>query len=231
MNDERSGRARDDPVRDDTPARVAVTGTPGTGKSTATELLSDEYHVTHLNDLIKGDDALWTERDADRDTLVADLDAVRDHLGDWSGVLDSHLAHRFDVDRVVVLRCRPETLEARLRERGESDETAAENAEPEEPSRALARKARENAEPEEPSRALARKARENAESEALDVILSEAVAEHGVENVYEIDTTDRDPEAVADAIRAAIEGDREPSAGTVDFIEYMGTGRDARDDR
>jgi adenylate kinase len=169
------------------PARVAVTGTPGTGKSTATALLEDEYDVIHLNDLIKGDDALWTERDPDRDTLVADLDAVRERLGDWSGVLDSHLAHRFDVDRVVVLRCRPETVEKRLRERGESDATAAENA----------------------------------ESEALDVILSEAAEEHGVENVYEIDATDRDPEAVADAIRAAIEGEREPSAGTVDFIDYI----------
>ncbi|OYR50167.1 adenylate kinase family protein [Halorubrum sp. Ea8] len=189
---------------DDAPARVAVTGTPGTGKSTATALLEGEYDVIHLNDRIKGDDDLWTERDVERDTLVADLDAVRDRLGEWSGVLDSHLAHRFDVDRVIVLRCRPETVETRLRERGESDATA-----------------EENAEPDEPSRALARKARENAESEALDVILSEAVAEHGVENVYEIDTTDRDPAAVADEIRAAIEGEREPSAGTVDFIDYI----------
>ncbi|EMA64052.1 nucleotide kinase [Halorubrum distributum JCM 13561] len=167
--------------------RVAVTGTPGTGKSTATALLEGEYDVIHLNDRIKSDDGLWTERDDDRDTLVADLDAVREDLGDWSGVLDSHLAHRFDVDRVVVLRCRPETIESRLETRGESPETAAENA----------------------------------ESEALDVILSEAVAEHGVEDVYEVDATDRDPEAVADAIRAAIEGEREPSAGTVDFIDYI----------
>jgi adenylate kinase len=173
---------------DDTrPTRVAVTGTPGTGKSTATALLEGEYEVVHLNDLIKGDDALWSERDVDRDTLVADLDAVRERLGDWSGVLDSHLAHRFDVDRVIVLRCRPETVEKRLRERGESVATAAENA----------------------------------ESEALDVVLSEAVADHGVENVYEVDTTDRAPDAVADEIRAAIEGEREPSAGTVDFIDYI----------
>ena len=167
--------------------RVAVTGTPGTGKSTATAMLEGEYDVIHLNDRIKADDDLWTERDADRDTLVADLDAVRDDLGDWSGVLDSHLAHRFDVERVVVLRCHPETIESRLEARGESPETAAENA----------------------------------ESEALDVILSEAVDGHGVENVYEIDATDRDPEAVADAIRAAIEGEREPSAGTVNFMDYI----------
>ncbi|GAB3694302.1 adenylate kinase family protein [Halorubrum pallidum] len=170
--------------------RVAVTGTPGTGKSTATALLDDEYDVTHLNDRIKGDDDLWTERDAERDTLVADIEAVREHLGNWSGVLDSHLAHRFDADRVVVLRCHPETIESRLRERGESAATA----------------------------------EENAESEALDVVLSEAVAEHGAESVYEIDTTDADPESVAAAVRAVAEGDREPSAGTVDFMEYLEPG-------
>ncbi|OYR56763.1 adenylate kinase family protein [Halorubrum halodurans] len=171
----------------DRPDRVAVTGTPGTGKSTATDRLADEYDVIHLNDRIKGNDDLWTERDDERDTLVADLDAVADHLGEWSGVLDSHLAHHFDVDRVVVLRCHPETVESRLRERGESAATAAENA----------------------------------ESEALDVVLSEAVAAHGMANVYEVDTTDLEPEAVADAVRDAIEGAVEPSAGTVDFTDYL----------
>lgn len=167
--------------------RVAVTGTPGTGKTTATRLLEDDYEVIHLNDLIKGDDELWSERDPDRDTLVADLDAVADRLGGWSGILDSHLAHRFAVDRVVVLRCAPATLERRLRERGEP----------------------------------ASKAVENAEAEALDVVLSEAVAEHGAERVYEIDATDADPEAVADAIRAVAAGEREPTAGTVDFTDYF----------
>jgi adenylate kinase len=65
------------------------------------------------------------------------------------------------------------------------------------------------------------KATENAESEALDVVLSEAVDQHGQQSVYEIDTTDRDPEAVADAIAAVISGDRSPSAGDVDFTGYL----------
>ena len=169
--------------------RVAVTGTPGTGKTTATEALSDrgvDTPITHLNDEIKTHD-LWTERDVDRDSLVTDLDAVKSHLGDWSGVLESHLAHHFEADRVVVLRCAPADLESRLEARGDPPE----------------------------------KARENAESEALDVVLSEAVEEHGQESVYEVDTTDRDPEAVADAIAAVIAGNREPSAGDVDFTEYL----------
>lgn len=170
------------------PLKIAVTGTPGTGKTTATELLADEIDlpVIHLNDEIKEHD-LWSERDVDRDSLVTDLEAVNSHLGEWNGVLESHLAHQFEADRVVVLRCEPSVLEKRLRERGDPDE----------------------------------KAQENAESEALDVVLSEAVDRHGQQSVYEIDTTDRDPAAVADDIAAVRSGDRSPSAGEVDFTEYL----------
>ncbi|WP_251344351.1 adenylate kinase family protein [Haloplanus halophilus] len=164
--------------------RVAVTGTPGTGKTTATTLLDGP--VVHLNELVR-EAGLWTERDEERDSLVADLEAVREAVGDWSGVAESHLAHHLDADRVVVLRCRPDVLEDRLRERGASEEKAAENA----------------------------------ESEALDVILSEAVDRHGTGNVYEIDTTGRTPAEVAADIEAVIAGDREPSAGDVDFLEYL----------
>jgi adenylate kinase len=184
--------------------RVAVSGTPGTGKTSATGLLETDLEVLHLNDLVERE-GLYTEVDEQRDSKVADLEAVRDWLAGRDDVLvESHLAHLLDVDRVVVLRCAPEELERRLTERGEPEQ-----------------KARENGEPAEPSRALARKARENAESEALDVILSEAVSVHGEGGVYEIDTTDRDPEGVADEIAAAIAGDRDPSAGDVNFTDYL----------
>ncbi|MFC4541976.1 adenylate kinase family protein [Halosolutus amylolyticus] len=176
--------------------RVAVTGTPGTGKTTATDLLASrlddddalpDLEVIHLNEVLDRE-GLYTEIDADRDSKVADLDALADWLdGRDDAVIDSHLAHHFAADRVVVLRCRPDVLEERLRDRGESGA----------------------------------KARENAESEALDVILAEAVEEHGLESVYEIDTTDRDPETVADELAAVVAGDREPSAGTVDFVGYL----------
>ena len=167
--------------------RVAVTGTPGTGKTTAVDLTDTDLGVVHLNAVIEreGFDA---GTDPERGSVVADVDAVGAWLdGRDDTLVESHLAHHFPADRVVVLRCHPAELERRLTERGEPAETA----------------------------------RENAAAEALDVVLSEAVSEHGPDAVYEIDTTDSAPEAVARAIEAVVAGEREPSAGTVDFTDYI----------
>lgn len=167
--------------------RVAVTGTPGTGKTSATEQLETDLEVIHLNERIRTE-GLTTGHDESRDSAVADLDAVDASLADRDDILvESHLAHHVDVDRVVVLRCHPETIEDRLEGRDESVDSI----------------------------------RENAESEALDVILSEAVENHGQDSVYEIDTSERTPAEVAREIEAVIEGDREPSAGTVSYIDYL----------
>jgi len=173
--------------------RVAVTGTPGTGKTTVTDLVAADHpdlgvEVVHLNEAI-ADERLYTEVDEDRQSVVVDVDAVKEFLAGRDDVLvDSHLAHYAAVDRVVVLRCAPAELERRL-----AEERGAGSA----------------------------KVEENAESEALDVILSEAVDRHGLDAVYEIDTTDRAPEAVADDVAAVLRGEREPSAGTVDFTDYL----------
>ena len=173
--------------------RVAVTGTPGTGKTTATTLLEESdaipagFEAVHLNDVLEAE-GFYTDVDAERESKVADLEALEGWLdGRDDLVVESHLAHHLPADRVAVLRCAPASLEERLLGRGES----------------------------------AAKARENAESEALDVILAEAVDQHGLESVYEIDTTDRPPEGVAETLAAVVNGDREPSAGTVDFVGYL----------
>lgn len=193
--------------------RVALTGTPGTGKTTVADRLETDLAVVHLNDVIHEED-LTGSVDEERDSLVADLDAVAAWLGEYEAergdlLVESHLAHLFDADRVVVLRCAPEDLERRLVGRGGSEP-----------------RAEENTPAAEPSRALARKARENAESEALDVVLSEAVERHGEGNVYEVVTTDRDPDSVAREVEAVLAGEREPSAGSVDYTDWLMGGRE-----
>ena len=110
---------------------VAVTGTPGTGKTTAVEAVSTDLEVVHLSEHIDAD-TLTVDRDQTRDSWVVDPDALRESFGDRSNVLvESHLAHYLPADRVVVLRCHPATLTERLRARGESPDSIAENAESE----------------------------------------------------------------------------------------------------
>jgi adenylate kinase len=167
--------------------RVALTGTPGTGKTSAAAELG--CPVVALNDVVRRE-GLWTERDGERDSLVADLDAVAAWLAEETPgadhVVESHLAHLVPADRTVVLRCRPDRLRERLTARGADEPEVAENA----------------------------------ESEALDVVLSAAVEKQGRESVYEVDTTDLTPDEVAAAGEDVLDGRRAPSAGTVDFLEY-----------
>lgn len=173
--------------------RVAVTGTPGTGKTTAVRKLEkrDEigssFAVIHLNDVIKKE-KLTSGYDEERDSVIVDFEAVEEWLaGRDDIVFESHLAHHFNADRVVVCRCHPDELETRLELRDESQESI----------------------------------EENAESEALDVILTEAVENYGLERVYEIETTDRSPEEVVEEIAAVVAGEREPSAGEVSYVDYL----------
>jgi adenylate kinase len=109
--------------------RVAVTGTPGTGKTTAVDRVETDLPVVHLNDLVR-EEGLYESVDDERDSLVADLDAVAERVPE-DALVESHLAHHLDADRVVVLRCHPEELTRRLRERGEPSATVEENAESE----------------------------------------------------------------------------------------------------
>ncbi len=167
-------------------SRVAVTGTPGTGKTTAVELVETDLSVFHLNEWVAERD-LFAGHDEERDTRIVDVAAARERFPATDYLVESHLAHHLPADRVVVLRCHPATVRERLLARGESPATADENA----------------------------------ESEALDVVLGEAVERHGRDAVFEVETTDRDPAAVADEIAAVVAGDRDPSAGTVSYVDYL----------
>lgn len=111
--------------------RVAVTGTPGTGKTTVTDRVETDLDTVHLSEVIEREN-LITGTDEDRDTEVVDVDALRKWFEGQTDVLvESHLAHELPADRVVVLRCHPEELERRLRERDEPAATVTENAESE----------------------------------------------------------------------------------------------------
>lgn len=118
--------------------RLALTGVPGTGKTTLADALDARgARVVKLNDVAR-EARLLDERDEARGSFVVDMDdlsdAVNDLLEDAERtiiVLEGHFAHEMDVDAIVLLRCDPLVLYERLKARGWSEEKVRENVEAE----------------------------------------------------------------------------------------------------
>ena len=107
--------------------RLALTGTPGTGKSTVAQMLSsDGYEVITVESLAE-QYGLSGEIDPSDGVRVIDTGALHDVLAPaWESspdgvvVVDGHLSHHLPCDAVAVLRCSPEIIESRLVSRGYS---------------------------------------------------------------------------------------------------------------
>jgi adenylate kinase len=112
---------------------IAITGTPGTGKSSVCEVLAKRgYAVVDLDEVARRV-GLVVGRDEARDTDEVDVDALRETLRVPAKVafLKGHYSHRMDVNLAVVLRCRPSVLRKRLEARGWSAAKVRENVEAE----------------------------------------------------------------------------------------------------
>jgi adenylate kinase len=110
--------------------RIALTGTPGTGKTTVAGLLP--HRVIDINVLVK--EGLNLGVDPLRGCLEADMDRLEQRLkeldDDGIAVLEGHFAHHF-ADWAIVLRLEPSELRERLQKRGYSQEKIRENLEAE----------------------------------------------------------------------------------------------------
>lgn len=161
--------------------RVALTGVPGTGKSTLAQALAERHGwlVVGLNELAR-EHGLLGEVDEARGSHVVDARRLARVLDKAYAtvvpalVAEGHFAHEVEADVTVLLRCDPLVLVDRLRARGWSEA----------------------------------KVRENVEAEALDVLAQEvldAAAEGGGE-AWELDVTRLGVEEAADAIQRIAEG-------------------------
>ena len=176
---------------------IGLTGTPGTGKTSVSNFLEKKRHwkVIHLNDLIK-DEHLYAEIDEKRNTVIADMEIIREYLikiideeknkvehGKKRAVviLESHLVH-YIADTVIVLRTYPSELNIRLKARSYSEA----------------------------------KINENIEAEALDVILIEAF--EWCNKIFEINTTGKTIEEVGQDIEKII--DTILNGNEKDLLEY-----------
>ncbi len=174
---------------------MAVSGTPGTGKSVFARALAKKLdaQLVDLNALIKKTKIY--KKDVD-DTLVADPMKVRAEFARLIEglrgpvVVDGLLAHLLQpkyISHVVVLRTKPSVLEKRLRKRGYS----------------------------------LKKIKDNVESEALSIILWEAVKIHGVKKIYEIDTTKLKAETTVKLFSNALAGKISLRPGKIDWLEEV----------
>ena len=113
--------------------RIALTGTPGVGKTTVGALAAqrgwrvvDVKQWAHDAGAVVAHDAIDAADVIDVAKLVR---LARAEKGDV--VYEGHLSHQLPVDVAWVLRCDPRILERRLRARGYSDAKIAENLEAE----------------------------------------------------------------------------------------------------
>jgi adenylate kinase len=174
--------------------RVALTGTPGTGKTAVARALDRRgLCVLSVNEEAARA-GLLTARDSRRGSFEVDVRALdravalrlRHLKGAGPVILEGHLAHLLSVERAVVLRCPPDVLARRLRRRGWSE----------------------------------RKVRENACAEAVGVIVTEAVLRLGRARVYEF-ATHRSNAARrgGEVARIARRGGKAHRAGRIDYLE------------
>lgn len=115
--------------------RVALTGTPGTGKSSLAKMIKENGMIVEsLEDIaIRLSCIDDIEEDGARPIDIKKLRSLLEV--EWlerpqlNTIIDGHLSHLFQVDCIVILRCHPKVLENRYQKRGYTPEKISENVE------------------------------------------------------------------------------------------------------
>ena len=173
---------------------VFITGTPFTGKTTVSVVLSERLgcKLIKINDLaIENDFVLGI--DEEKGYKVIDIPRLNDKVSEIiSGsddfiIFEGHLAHLCSgADKVIVLRVRPEILRSRLEGRNYTDA----------------------------------KIRENLEAEAMGVCTAEAYDIYG-EDISEIDASDLAVDEIVELLVKVLNRDADFPVGGVDFMDWL----------
>ncbi len=176
----------------------AITGTPGTGKSTVSKQLQNQgYHTLDLNEIVL-EKNLVLGYDDTRKTNVVDIDGLNTYLAEYLKqksssdmpiFLEGHLAHLLDIVNIaIVLRCHPVELRRRLSAKGWQES----------------------------------KLRENLEAEAVDTIIIETMEKYSEDKIFEIDTTNEKPTKIVERILEIVNGNAKGyEPGKIDWSEEI----------
>lgn len=110
---------------------IAITGTPGTGKTSVCTVQG--LACVDLNSVIEKK-GFYTGVDPKRGSLIADLDKLNEYVRHKDKevlVIEGHLAHFLNPDVAIVLRANPSELAKRLEHKGFPPQKIQENVEAE----------------------------------------------------------------------------------------------------
>ncbi len=177
---------------------IAISGTPGTGKSAVGTLLSQQLdlELIEIGQIIK-DFELHQGMDPQRETLIADIDRLQEYLNRLLGSQQKELiitGHFSDIvpDKflkvLIVLRCHPLTLLERLHKREWASE----------------------------------KILENIQAEILGECTSQALANHSYQKIFEINTTTLSTQQVAKIITDILnEKGKQHNVGKISWLAML----------
>ncbi|WP_081422769.1 adenylate kinase family protein [Methanococcus maripaludis] len=172
---------------------IAITGTPGVGKSTVSKLLFEKLQLKG-NDIaciniteIVSKEGFYLEKDVEMDSFVVDFDKLNDYIQSIKKedlILDGHVSHYLNPDYIVVLRANPLLIKNRLESR----------------------------------KYLPKKVKENVEAELLDVCLIESIEKNDESKIFEIDCSEKSPEDIVNEILMFLDS-KNPEYGNVSWLE------------
>jgi adenylate kinase len=176
---------------------IALSGTPGTGKSSVSVILQQKgYTVLSLNEIAFQNNFILGV-DKQRGSKILDINKINNFIKNKYTredlvLIQGHASHLLKrVDKLIILRCHPKVLKNRLEKKEWNKE----------------------------------KIKENVEAEILDIILCDATELHPEKSIFEIDTTNISVNSVVSSILEIVNNQFQPikkyKIGHIDWSEEI----------
>lgn len=177
---------------------IAISGTPGVGKTVTGILLAEKlgFEILELSQLVEREN-LYSYHDEERATLVADMEALKKLLSkvlsnaERTYLVIGHFAEIVPIEFLkflVILRCHPQILSDRLKKREWAHA----------------------------------KILENVQAEILGECTSQALCTHPIEKIFEIDVSKHTKEEVVDCIERILSGyGKEFQPGKISWLQTL----------